>query len=190
MIKKLFTGKQKKNRLSQRLLYETYYHDVYRKAYFITKDEFLAQDVLQEVFLKAFKQIDTLENVENIKAWLNTVTHRTAVDLLRKKEKWNGVPMEEIFIEMELFDEVVTSTIEKELEHSQLKEQIHQVLDRLSPSFRVIIYLKYIENMKESEIAEKLGIKVGTVKSRAYRAKKELKKELMKYYNLDEEGLI
>ncbi|KXG42626.1 RNA polymerase sigma factor [Tepidibacillus decaturensis] len=63
MLKSVMAKIQKKDEESKRILFEMFHEQVYRKAYFITKDHYLAQDILQETFLKAFNHMDQIMKV-------------------------------------------------------------------------------------------------------------------------------
>jgi len=155
-------------------LYQSFHSKVYQVAMSITRDAFLAEDVLQETFMKIFHHLDQLSNVERINAWIQTITTRTAIDLLRK-EKRN--PTYEVN-EMVLYDETFHLTTEEEVEALLLKEQIEEQLATLKPDYRQILELKYKQGLKEKEIEKVLNVSKSAVKTRLHRARKALKEKV------------
>lgn len=151
--------------LSERELYEQNFENVYKTAYFILKDKELAEDATQETFVKAFKNLHNLQDITKIGAWLKVIASRTAIDIYNKKKKRNETISEDFLMYKE------HSYEEKEEESVQ---EIEEKLEILKPEFKEILILKYIEGLKENEIADLLKIKLGTVKSRISRAKEAL----------------
>lgn len=162
----------KKTKERQKFIFEMYHNQVFRTAYYICKDRHMAQDAMQETFIKAFKQNKTLQGIEKVGAWLNTICTRTTIDMTRLKQ-WNEVPIESSVLNR--IEDSVTS-VEEAVDQRLLKDQVSFHLRRLKPEFKEILVLKYIHGLRDDEIAEKLDIKVGTIKSRIHRAKKELEK--------------
>jgi DNA-directed RNA polymerase specialized sigma24 family protein len=86
LIKGLLQRIIRKDKQSERVLFEMFHNRVYRTAYMITNDHYLAQDVVQETFEKAFKGLDKLKDPEKTGAWLGSIATTTAMDLMRKKK--------------------------------------------------------------------------------------------------------
>ncbi|WP_258881683.1 RNA polymerase sigma factor [Paenibacillus sp. sptzw28] len=174
---------------SERILFEMFYHRIYSTAYFITQDRDLAQDIVQETFIKAFKHMHTLEDGKKIGAWLSSIASRLALDYLRKIKRWNDVATEDLIIDEEINKKQnQTSSIETIMEERFLKTVLRQEINALGPDYRQVIILKYEYDMKDEEIAKALEISVGTVKSRLHRAKQKLKDSLEKQPDIWEGG--
>jgi RNA polymerase sigma factor (sigma-70 family) len=154
-------------------IYEMFYKRVYQTAYYITKDVHLAQDVTQETFIKALRNIHRLTDKEKVGAWLFTIATRTAIDVLRKQNKYS-ITLDDAFIEGEAYHSQAASTVESEVEKMLEKEELWCHIEKLSHDYRAVIVLKYIHDFKDEEIAETLDCNVGTIKSRLHRAKKKL----------------
>lgn len=156
-------------------LYEAFAEKVYKVAIMITKDAYLAEDIVQETFIKAFKKIDSIMELEKIGSWLSTIASRTAIDLIRKEKRAGTILVDDL-----LFTEnsIAKNDVEQEIEHLWLKQEItHEVL-QLKPALRTAFLLKYKEDMKEEDIATHLQLPIGTVKSRLYRARQQIRTEL------------
>lgn len=158
-----------------------FYQRVYYTAYYIVKDRDLAQDVLQETFIKAFENMHTVREGEKLGAWLAAIATRTAIDFLRKLKRWNDISTEDDIISdlISKNDEQLT-TIETIVEEKFLGKILLQEIDGLTPEHKEVILLYYYSDMKYEEIAESLGLKIDTVKTRIYRAKLKLKESFEK----------
>lgn len=173
-IRSLFERKNEDE--AKRVIFELFYNKVYQTAYFITRDPYLAQDVLQESFIKAFHYLDQLESGDKLEKWLTTITTRTAIDLLRKRKVWNGIPVDDQYLHSLL--EHPNHSVEAEVEKGILKEWVKKGISELKPEYRAVIILKYILDLKDQEIADILNENIGTVKTRIFRAKKKLRDQL------------
>jgi len=173
LLNKLFGPKKKHSDDEYRLIYDLFYDRVYRDAYFVTRDQHLAQDVVQDTFIKGFRDLNNLKDKSKIGAWLSTIATRTAIDLIRKQKIWNGIPTEDVYLEIDKDNH--TNSVEKEVEIKLMLQEVGEVLSELRIEYREILLLKYIHELKEKEIAELLHLKEGTVKSRIFRARKELR---------------
>ncbi len=156
-------------------IYEKFCDKVYRVAVRITRDAHLAEDIMQETFLKAFNKIDTIMDLDKMGAWLSTIASRTAIDLIRKEKRSGIIPVEEV---MYVQDETTMENycdVEKEAEQHWFEEELQQEINHLKPDLQAVFLLKYKNGYKEEEIAERLHLPKGTVKSRLYRARQQLK---------------
>lgn len=158
-----------------RLIYDLFYNRVYRDAYFVIKDQHLAQDVVQDTFVKVYKHINSLESREKIGAWLSTIATRTAIDLIRKQNTWNGIPTEDLMLNHAQSKREVAASVETIVETELIQEAIIRKISELKPEYREVMVLKYIHELKDREISEWTDLKEGTIKSRIHRAKKELR---------------
>lgn len=159
----------------QRILFELFYDRVYKTAYYIVKDVYLAQDITQETFIKAFRHIENCPDGEKAGAWLSTIATRTAIDYIRLQKRRNDFPTDNIFIENVSFHDETAMSVETEVEISVMLENVLKQMHALDPELQEVIVLKYMCELKDTEIAEVMKMKVGTVKSRIYRAKNKLR---------------
>jgi RNA polymerase sigma factor (sigma-70 family) len=131
------------------------------------------EDVVQEVFIKAYQNLKSFDVSQKFSPWIYRIAHNTFVNALRKKSK---SPLR--FFDFDTFTAhpVYEDTMPAEREQQRLSKVIDRGLDRLSPEYREIIILYYIQNFSYKEIADILHIPIGTVSVRLLRAKKALKK--------------
>lgn len=160
-------------------IYNCYYNRVFQDAYFVVRDLHLAQDITQETFMKAFRQIATLKNKDKIGAWLSTIAVRTAIDFIRKESRNETTNYDEKIPGKHERCEI-SSSVEESVEANFISEEIIQVMMELKKDHREILILRYIHDLSQNEIAAWTNLNIGTVKSRLHRAKRLLKMKLMK----------
>lgn len=133
-----------------------------------------AEDLVQNTFLKLYKNIKSIDTDKNFNAWVYKIATNTAYDWLRKKRRHP-----ELFIE----DANAIETIEDENAYDMLDgayntEMIVKALNKIKPIYKSILLLFYKDELSYQEISEALCIPINTVKSHLYRAKKSLKEQL------------
>ena len=128
-----------------------------------------ADDVLQEVYLTAYQKYSQLKSKESFKAWIISIARNKCNDYFRKKATLYEIPIEEI-TEKELSDNRYGVSI---------GSAVRETLGLLGDKDRQILYLYYWKELPQAEIAKKLGIPVGTVKSRLYTAKQNFKNNII-----------
>ncbi len=178
----------KRNKITiDKEVFQQYYDRIYKTSYFITRDPYVAQDVVQETFVKAIKNVHTLKDANKIGSWLNTIAARTAIDFLKKESRWVVEELHDGFINYENTSPI--SSVEKEVSNRFTKKMVENEIDNLEPIFRMVMILKYVAELTDEEIATTLDISLGTVKSRLFRAKSKLKKSLENEIDI-KEGLL
>jgi RNA polymerase sigma factor (sigma-70 family) len=154
-------------------LYSTYYKRLLHLSYSITKDRHLAEDVVQETFIKVMNHLDSIQDVNKLPAWLRVVTKRTAIDILRTKQ--NDLPMEQDLLMNSVND--MNQTVEEIVGITLLLEEAEEKIRSLNCIYQDIMMLKIKHELREQEIANQLNIKLSSVKTRIHRARKYLLKE-------------
>lgn len=163
--RQLLEGCLKQDRRAQRALYERYKDAMYTLAYRITGDFDLAHDVLQEAFLAVFRGIGQFRRASTLGAWIRTIVVRTAYKKLKRSPTME--PLEDHHTaEMIDWGDYLDATY------------LEQAIQALPAGYRSVFVLIEIEGYAHKEVAEMLGISVGTSKSQLYHAKKYLKKTL------------
>ena len=161
-------------------LVEKYKRKVFRLAYQVLRDQEEALDVAQEAFVKAFRALPAFKGDSAFYTWLFRITMNVALDRRRQRATRakslgaEDVPPEE-------WERTATSTDpdpEDVATGAERRERIRKGLDSLSEHHRAIIILSDIEGLQYREIAEVLGIPMGTVMSRLHHARKRLREVL------------
>src|SRR5437667_12896113 len=168
-----------------------YHASIFHVAYRMLGDAAEASDTVQEIFRKVFRNIGGFKGEAALKTWIFKIAFSEILNRLRWwKRRYR-------FATMSLDEQsngngtgpgyVIASSSPTPEELLQSKEQeaaIQQALGRLSKDHRSIIVLRDVEGFSYSEIADVLGVSIGTVKSRLARARADLKKSLMRYLSV------
>ena len=161
------------------IIYERTYNYVYFRARQLMKNEDDALDLLQIVYMEAYKSIGSLDKVESIYSWLSSITFRQGMKLFHKnKEILLDEDFESIFDSMESNDPDSQPTLS--LERKEEQRLLAELIDSLPEVQRATVVAFYYDNIKIEEIAEVMDCSVGTVKSRLSYARQALKKKLEK----------
>lgn len=153
--------------------YKKSYKRLFHIAYRITRDAPLAEDVVQETFIKAMNKAGTIIDESKMGAWLSVITTRTAIDIVRRERKKTAIPLEQL--NLEILGKNVVQNLEEEIETSFLKEQINDAIMCLASKYQDVMLLKFMHDLQEEEIAKVLALNPFTVKTRIHRARKQLK---------------
>jgi RNA polymerase sigma factor (sigma-70 family) len=138
-------------------LYDNYSAAIYTNILNIVKDEQVAADVLQETFVKIWRQLDSYdEKKSRLFTWMMAISRNTAIDMLRSKDFRNQQQ------NLELDESVYKATSEMKMEDMGLRK----VINALKPEHKNIVDLAYFGGYTHSEIAKLLDIPAGTVKTR------------------------
>ena len=152
-------------------LVERFHSDLWGYLLGVTADPVVAEEVLQEAWLRILRGIGRLRESKRLRPWLYSIVRRTFMDRLRLRYKEQRLePIEE---------EPVSPVPSLELDWQET-EALHRSLQRLSPPDRETVVLFYLRELGLVEVSEVLDIPVGTVKSRLHRARRVLRDELNK----------
>lgn len=138
-----------------------------------------AWDLAQEVFLKAWRALPKFEARSSFYTWIYRITHNVTYDWLRKKKISAGMEFDDSLATPDIAAGAQTVPHQEgrpdaNLANRELGQRIQAGLQQLSPEHRAIILLKEIDGLSYQEIADSLGITLGTVMSRLFYARKKL----------------
>ncbi len=125
-------------------------------------DSGLAEDAVQEAFLRAFRALDRYRPQSSFRAWVRTIAIRCAIDLVRRRRPESPLP------------DTQASPGNEETRHED-SDLLHAALAQLSPLDREIMLAREIEGAPDREIAERFDITVPAVRVRMHRARKKLR---------------
>jgi len=165
-----------------RELVERFKKKVYYLALDMAGNPVDAEDISQEVFLKVYRSFGTFRKGAKLGSWLYRITYNASIDHLRRK----GAAPEA------MADEVIESSGGSEaglprrgapdpaadLESRQLQDRITRALEKVSPQEKAVFVLRHYDELMLKDIAESLGLSVGSVKSYLFRAVRKLRQEL------------
>ena len=153
-------------------------------AYSLTLNQADAEDLLQDTLVKAFRFIDSYEAGTNPKAWLFTILKNAFINKYRKESKRpTKVTLEDVFMGQN-DDHSPYSTFQDlnvEMFDQMMGDEVSIAINSLGPNFRMVIILCDLEGFTYEEIAALIGIPIGTVRSRLFRARNALKEKLRTY---------
>ncbi len=153
-------------------VYKSYYKAMYNVAHRIVRDEFEAEDIMQEAFLTAFTKLDSFKGEVTFGAWLKAIVVNKSLTQLKKNNRYNEVKLSIVKDEVEQEETTLNKT--------NLKPNIIlNYLNTLKENYRVILTLNLIEGYDYEEIAEILNYTNENVRTTIFRAKKKLKQVIL-----------
>ncbi|MDD3839035.1 MAG: RNA polymerase sigma factor [Clostridia bacterium] len=183
----LYSGNIKSKFDSFEQMVNPFYNNLYRYIFLILRNEYAAEDVLQNTLIKAFKNLDSLKDESKFKNWIFTIAKNESMSWIKKHKKY--VAVEENTLEFISKNEDYYLP-EDFIIREETKKIVIDIINSLEPKYRDVIILKYYNRLTENEISKVLNIKRGTVKSRHKRAKDQIYKKLIanRYVNNKNEG--
>lgn len=165
----LLDGCRRRERKAQEQLYRKYAGEMLRICLAYEPDRDDAKDILQNAFLKVFRNIEAYSGEGALKAWIRRIITNTAIDAYRKKQQIAILRIDDLGKYAEPSQEFTDPLVCQDL----LKE-----VEKLPDGARIVFNLYAIEGYGHKEIAERLGISEGTSKSQLNRARKLLNEQL------------
>lgn len=154
----------------------------------LTKNKADAEDLVQETFLKAYRFWDSFEKGSNCRAWLFKILTNLFITSYHKKTKekqqftYDDVESHYLYNQIEeTGNSDQLADPEQMLFNQLLDDDVKKAIDELPDDFRIVVVLSFIEGFSYQEIADIVGIQLGTVKSRLHRGRKILQKNLWDY---------
>ena len=151
----------------------------------MVRDRTLAEDISQEAFIRAFKAIGSYDPRYKFSSWMFKIAHNLTIDHLRRKRietvSIHGSPNAVTAEEQSRTSLVLESSQERPdayVENMELGSQIEAAIGKLRPEYRSVTLLRHVEGYSYQEIADILGLPLGTVKTYIHRARLELKSAL------------
>lgn len=150
----------------------------------LLRDRGLAEDVVQDAFISAFRSLGEFEGRSSLKTWLHRITVNAALSKIRQIKRRAEDPIDEHLPEFDRHDcriETPWSTliaVDAVMENAELRERVSKNIDALPDTYRIVLQLRDIEGYDTGEVAELLEISVSNVKVRLHRARAALKKLL------------
>jgi RNA polymerase sigma-70 factor (ECF subfamily) len=170
------SDKDKRKNLLFEELFNTYRNRVYYITRRYTKNEEDALDLVQEIFVKAYRALDSLDSGNNYGAWIYRIAVNHCIDRVRKKRRPEFSYDE--FVENGGAIAEPSFTPHQNLSCEELRTRVLKLVEKLSPEHRAVLLLHCMENLAYRQIARVLGCSIGTVMSRLHYARKYLKQTM------------
>lgn len=138
-----------------------------------------AEDILQEVFIKVYQNLNSFDKKLKFSSWIYRITHNQVISNFRK------IKARPISVDLEKSDDIVQKIasdldLDKQTDLVYLREKISPLLQKLDPKYRDILILRFWEDKSYQEISDILKKPSGTVAAMINRAKKQIKQEFIK----------
>jgi len=156
------------------ILFDRYYAQIYRTALAITHDDAIAEDITQDAFLRLHRYAHRIDCSLPLMPWLYRVTVNLSYTWLTRHKK-RRVSLETV---VDYLMSPARSTPDHALEVAGLQEEVRRAISTLNFNQRVVVVLHYLNGLSLDDIAQILDCPVGTVKSRLYYARENLRHQL------------
>ena len=173
-------------------LIKRYEGKIFRLALHITQNREDAEDIAQDVFLKAYQKLDQFQGNSKFYTWLVRIAVNEALMRLRKRRTGKMVSIDE---DVQTEEGSVPRDLaewrpnpEQEYGQSELADILRKTINGLPPGFRVVFVLRDVEGLSTEETANALGLSVPAVKSRLLRARLQLRERLSRYFRKKNNG--
>lgn len=185
-LQQLIKGCLEGDRKAQQAVYKLLYGKMKVVCMRYTRDTDQAMDVLQEGFIKVFQNMERYSGAGSFEGWVRRIMVNLSIDRFRKQKNdlllLNGTTTIEDFEE-----HVEDETDEESVDYDFTPEQILEAMQQLSPAYKTVFNLYVFENYTHQDIAEALSISIGTSKSNFAKAKRNMKKILLKNHGKADE---
>ena len=153
-------------------IYESQYNQLLRRAVSILGNLYDAEEAMQEVAITLIKNREIFEEIENIRAYLYTLTHNKSIDIYRKQKAHKIIPTDSI-VESELVSQ------DKTFESIENRELIEKLLEQYTPELKEAFILHVLYGYSIKELALKMGISENALTQRLKRMKARITKEYL-----------
>lgn len=149
-----------------RTIIVTYEQKVFATVFRMTGNQSLAEDLMQDIFIKAYNNISKYEPSGSFNAWLYRLAMHHCLDYLKKKRP--EVAQDETFVADHTYPE-------QQLLHKEKEQHLHELLNELEDTERLVLLLRYVNELRYDEIADILQISHNEVRNKLHRSKKKLR---------------
>ena len=147
------------------IIWNEYHDKLHRFIENRVKDKFLADDILQEVFIKIYSRINTLRDTDKLQSWMFQITRNALIDHYREHKKTESLPEESISTEWE----------PSKSEDEELSSCLMSLINSLPEKYGEALIMSEIDGLKQKEVAEKQGVSLSNAKIRVQRGRAMIK---------------
>lgn len=159
-----------------------YHGRIYALLYNMTSNREDAEDLVQEVFLKAHKALPKFRGQSSFYTWIYRIAVNRAINFVKKRKRRRGLSLDDVDMAIErdpaLVDMAGSDTPLRRLKLGEMQEKLNEALQTLSEKHRTVVVLHDIQGVPHQEIGEILGCSTGTVRSRLFYARQQLQAQL------------
>ncbi len=154
-------------------LVDAYQSPVYNLAYRMLRNSGEAEEAAQEAFIRAYTRLDSYNPAHKFSTWLLSITSNYCIDLIRKRRATLLSIDEPLAPHPALMSDKAKGP-ESQVVHGEQEDLVQDLLDELQPEYREAVVLRYWYELSYEEIAETMDTSVSAIKSRLFRARKQL----------------
>ncbi len=152
--------------------YELYYDDIYRFILYMLGDQQYCEDLIHDTFVRAYTAYDRFDQRSSIKTWLFSIAKHLVIDEIRRRKR------KKVFmLGLSGKKQVSPFNVEQHVENKEAIIELMQDIQRLKPSYRLVIILNKVEELSTKEIANVLDWSETKVRKTLFRALQELRKQ-------------
>jgi RNA polymerase sigma-70 factor (ECF subfamily) len=175
------------NQLSFQLLIERYQDRIFALARHYTRSAVEVEDIVQDTFLKAYRRLQTFQRQSSFSTWLYRIAVNTALDFLKRmgRSPVQAVEDPELSaspVRAQAGSGVSIAAPDARMRREEIARITAEVLAELPEIFRTVLVLREFEDMPYQEMADVLGISIGTVESRLFRARARFKEAMIRLH--------
>ncbi len=165
-----------------------YRQRIYAMAYHMTRNEQDAWDLAQDTFVRAWKSIHRFRGDSSFYTWIYRIVSNVTIDSIRKKQGRVETEFDDSLAGLQGIDVRArtvpggTSSPDENMRQKEIGTRIEQAMGKLSAEHRAVLVMKEIEGLQYHEIADAIGIEIGTVMSRLFYARKKMQSQLKDLY--------
>jgi RNA polymerase sigma-70 factor (ECF subfamily) len=176
-IEELIKGCKENNPRAQNKLYEMFHKSLIATGLKYSNNADDVEDVVQDCFIKIFNEIHKFkgDTKNGLEGWMRAIVRNKVIDLYRKNKNINKVEIKDDFFSED--DEVYF--------YDMFLNHVPTIIEKLSPQYKKVVSLYYLEDKSHEEIANILGISTGSSKSNLFKSKINMKKTLLSLQPID-----
>jgi RNA polymerase sigma-70 factor (ECF subfamily) len=158
-------------------IYSDFEKPVYNFVLRMARNDLLAQDLTQDIFVKIYQNLATFRGEAKLSTWIYQIANNTYLDYLRtssfKKQNKTDILEDEEDLHVEEIDKVLS--IDEQLVKAEENDCVHEYVNNLPEDYRAVMVLHDLQGLKNREIAEVLDCSLDTIKIRLHRARKKFR---------------
>ncbi|WML45155.1 RNA polymerase sigma factor SigX [Neobacillus sp. PS3-40] len=158
-------------------LYQKYHHDVFQFLFYMVRNKEHAEDLVQEVYIRVLKSYDRFEGRSSEKTWLFSIARNVAIDFFRKQKGWKQRMLEKFDWTVQQVKDEEPIPEEIALQKEEIK-WIYECLSHCTIDQRVVIVLRFLNDLSIAETATALGWTESKVKTTQHRSLKVLRNQM------------
>lgn len=183
-------------KLDTETIFRSYRERIHRHIAYMVRDPELARDLTQETFLRAHRELVSLQDSDAVAVWLYRIATRLCVDAYRRAFRDPQARCQDALPDSDAEDDQLADAdappLQLVIEQAEMSACVRTVVDDLPESYRAVLLLQDLEGMTGREVAERLGCSLPTVKIRLHRARRRLEEALRSecHVSCDERGVV